>query len=96
VNKTRVEKKKYNVNYAGTDLMDRYMEEYDNGGTNRERDRDRSVSPNASSNSLLQTDMKRHRESSSCSSSVGNNNHNQHSPDKLTKHIDEGTAIKTE
>lgn len=55
-NKSRLEKKKYNLNPCVTDFMDKYLEEYDNnGGTNR----DRSQSPNVSnSNSLLSADSK--------------------------------------
>jgi hypothetical protein len=55
-NKSRLEKKKYNLNPCVTDFMDKYLEEYDNnGGTNR----DRSASPNVSnSNSLLSADSK--------------------------------------
>lgn len=55
-NKSRLEKKKYNLNPCVTDFMDKYLEEYDNnGGTNR----DRSASPNVNnSNSLLLADSK--------------------------------------
>lgn len=55
-NKSRLEKKKYNLNPCVSDFMDKYLEEYDNnGGTNR----DRSASPNVSnSNSLLSADTK--------------------------------------
>lgn len=78
--------------------MEKFLEEYDNGGTNRERDR--SVSPNVHSNenSLLLADTKRHRNDNCTSSSSGcANNHNQFSPDKLIKQqIDESAAIKTE
>jgi hypothetical protein len=66
-NKARLEKKKYNLNPCVTDFMDKYLEEYDNGGTNR----DRSASPNVNnSNSLLLADSK-HRIRSD--SSVNNN-----------------------
>ncbi|KAG5673122.1 hypothetical protein PVAND_003196 [Polypedilum vanderplanki] len=94
--KARLEKKKYNINPCVTDLMEKYLEEYDNSGTNRERERDRSVSPNLNSNSMLSADSKRHHRETS--SGIANNNHNQHSPDKLKlmKQIDEGAAIKTE
>ncbi|KAL7016372.1 hypothetical protein ACKWTF_010008 [Chironomus riparius] len=93
-NKARMDKKKYNLNPCVTDIMDKYLEEYDNGGTNN-RERDRSVSPNVNSNSLLQADTKRHRNETS-SSSGGNNN--QLSQDKLIKQksVDESTGIKTE
>lgn len=75
-------------------MMEKYLEEYDNGGPNT-RERDRSVSPNVNSNSLLLADSKRHRNETS-SSSGGNNN--QLSQEKLVKQksIDESTAIKTE
>jgi hypothetical protein len=75
-------------------MMEKYLEEYDNGGSNN-RERDRSVSPNVNSNSLLLADSKRHRNDTS-SSSGGNNN--QLSQEKLVKQksIDESTAIKTE
>lgn len=56
-NKSRLEKKKYNLNPCVSDFMDKYLEEYDNnGGTTN---RDRSASPNVSnSNSLLSADTK--------------------------------------
>lgn len=62
-NKARIDKKKYTLNPNVTDLMEKYLEEYDG-----KSERDRSASPNV--NSLLQTDMKRaHRSDTS-----GNNN----------------------
>lgn len=72
--------------------MEKYLEEYDNSGSNRS-ERDRSVSPNVNnSNSILQSDTKRHPRSESSS---GNNN--QLSPDKLlSKQKEDSTAIKTE
>lgn len=67
-NKARLEKKKYNLNPCVIDFMDKYLEEYDNGGANR----DRSASPSVnSSNSLLSADSK-HRIRSEAS--VANNN----------------------
>lgn len=51
-NKQRLEKKKYSLNPCATDLMERFLDEIDNGGSNR----DRSVSPNSS---LLMGDHKR-------------------------------------
>lgn len=68
-NKTRLEKKKYTFNQNVTDVMEKYLEEYD--GTNRERDR--SASPNV--NSLLQTDMKRSHRSSANNSTGDSNDH---------------------
>lgn len=93
VNKSRMEKKKYNLNPCVTDMMEKYLEEYD---TNN-RERDRSVSPNVNSNSLLLTDTKRHPRNETSSSS-GSGNNNQVSQEKLIKQkpTDEGTAIKTE
>lgn len=59
-NKARLDKKKYTINPNVTDLMEKYLEEYD--GSKSERDR--SASPNI--NSLLHTDMKRsHRSDTS-------------------------------
>lgn len=75
-NKTRLDKKKYSLNPNVTDLMEKFLEEYD--GSNRERDR--SVSPNV--NSLLQTDMKRaHRSGTGGVGSggdLGSGNNNDH------------------
>lgn len=73
-NKTRLEKKKYTFNQNVTDLMEKYLEEYD--GTNRERDR--SASPNVN-NSLLLTDMKRaHRSSANNATGDSSGNNNDH------------------
>lgn len=81
-NKSRLEKKKYNLNPCVTDFMDKYLEEYDNnGGTNR----DRSASPNVNnSNSLLLADSK-HRIRGD--SSTGHNE---------KKSSSDGAEIKTE
>lgn len=95
--KSRLEKKKYNLNPCVTDMMEKYLEEYD---TNN-RERDRSVSPNVNSNSLLLTDTKRHprmEQTTTASNIAGSGNNNQVSQEKLIKQklIDESTAIKTE
>jgi hypothetical protein len=63
-----LDKKKFLMNQNTSDIMDKFLEEYD--GTSRDQ-RDRSVSPNV--NSLLNTDMKRslHRSDNS----ANNNDH---------------------
>lgn len=68
-NKSRLEKKKYNLHPGVTDYMDRFLEEQENGGgsngsTNslnsfQNSSRDRSSSPGI--NSLLYADTKHHR-----------------------------------
>lgn len=72
-NKTRLEKKKYTFNQNVTDLMEKYLEEYDG------RERDRSASPNVN-NSLLLTDMKRAHRSSAHNAKTGDSsgNNNDH------------------
>lgn len=75
-NKTRLEKKKYNLHPGVTDYMDRFLEEQENGGgsngsTNslnsfQNMSRDRSSSPGV--NSLLYADTKHHRRIDICPS----------------------------
>lgn len=102
-NKSRLEKKKYNLHPGVTDYMDRFLEEQENGGgsngsTNslnsfQNTGRDRSSSPGI--NSLLYADTKHHRRIESSTnvishidSKLDQNEANTDSSSKSSKTID--------